>query len=96
MSLDTVRRQAHRVASSNGGDGAVNYNPFARQRQRDQELLSTVDEISEIDGKGASSFSGDGVVNYHPFVRRRNEYFLARTIGLFTRKDTRDSKLFDI
>lgn len=35
MSLDTVRRQAHRVASSNGGDGAVNYNPFARQRSRD-------------------------------------------------------------
>jgi Ca2+:H+ antiporter len=35
MSLDTVRRQAHRVASSNAGDGALNYNPFARQRSRD-------------------------------------------------------------
>lgn len=35
MGLDNVRRQAHRVASSNGGDGALNYNPFARQRSRD-------------------------------------------------------------
>ncbi|KAH7069010.1 Sodium/calcium exchanger protein-domain-containing protein [Paraphoma chrysanthemicola] len=35
MSLDAVRRQAHRVASSNGGDGAMNYNPFARTRSRD-------------------------------------------------------------
>jgi Ca2+:H+ antiporter len=35
MSLDTVRRQAHRVASSSTGDGALNYNPFARQRSRD-------------------------------------------------------------
>jgi Ca2+:H+ antiporter len=36
MFLDSVRRQAHRVASSNGGDGALNYNPFARTRSRDQ------------------------------------------------------------
>jgi Ca2+:H+ antiporter len=35
MYLDTVRRQAHRVASSNAGDGAMNYNPFARSRSRD-------------------------------------------------------------
>ncbi|KAH7395155.1 Sodium/calcium exchanger protein-domain-containing protein [Phaeosphaeria sp. MPI-PUGE-AT-0046c] len=33
--MHAVRRQAHRVASSNGGDGALNYNPFARQRSRD-------------------------------------------------------------
>jgi Ca2+:H+ antiporter len=37
MNLDTVRRQAHRVASSQGGNGAMNYNPFARQRSRDQQ-----------------------------------------------------------
>jgi Ca2+:H+ antiporter len=36
MLLDSVRRQAHRVASSNGGDGALNYNPFARTRSREQ------------------------------------------------------------
>ncbi|KNG47080.1 vacuolar calcium ion transporter /H(+) exchanger [Stemphylium lycopersici] len=35
MHLDTVRRQAHRVASQHGGNGANNYNPFARQRSRD-------------------------------------------------------------
>ncbi|KAJ4368231.1 hypothetical protein N0V83_006587 [Neocucurbitaria cava] len=34
MNLDTVRRQAHRVASSSAGDGALNYNPFARTRSR--------------------------------------------------------------
>jgi Ca2+:H+ antiporter len=36
MNLDTVRRHAHRVASSQGDNGAMNYNPFARQRSRDQ------------------------------------------------------------
>ncbi|KAF1919602.1 vacuolar calcium ion transporter-like protein /H(+) exchanger [Ampelomyces quisqualis] len=36
--LHTVRREAHRVASSNGGDGALNYNPFARQRSRDTPI----------------------------------------------------------
>ncbi|KAL6710400.1 hypothetical protein ACN47E_009346 [Coniothyrium glycines] len=35
MNVDTVRRQAHRVASSSGADGAMNYNPFARKRSRD-------------------------------------------------------------
>ncbi|KAH8728804.1 Sodium/calcium exchanger protein-domain-containing protein [Phaeosphaeriaceae sp. PMI808] len=35
MSLDSVRRQAHRVASSQGGDGTQNYNPFARTRSRE-------------------------------------------------------------
>jgi Ca2+:H+ antiporter len=35
MYLDSVRRQAHRVASSQGGDGTMNYNPFARTRSRD-------------------------------------------------------------
>ena len=34
MNVDTVRRQAHRVAS-HGGGGANNFNPFARQRSRD-------------------------------------------------------------
>jgi Ca2+:H+ antiporter len=38
MNLDTVRRQAHRVASQHGGNGAANYNPFARQRSRDVNL----------------------------------------------------------
>ncbi|KAF2032711.1 vacuolar calcium ion transporter-like protein /H(+) exchanger [Setomelanomma holmii] len=38
MSLDAVRRQAHRVASSNTGDGALNYNPFARTRSRDSNI----------------------------------------------------------
>ncbi|CAN9310571.1 unnamed protein product [Alternaria alternata] len=38
MNLDTVRRQAHRVASQHGGNGAANYNPFARQRSRDINL----------------------------------------------------------
>jgi Ca2+:H+ antiporter len=39
MNLDAVRRKAHRVASSNhGGEGALNYNPFARQRSRDQQV----------------------------------------------------------
>jgi Ca2+:H+ antiporter len=38
MHLDTVRRQAHRVASQHGGNGAANYNPFARQRSRDINL----------------------------------------------------------
>jgi Ca2+:H+ antiporter len=38
MFLDTVRRHAHRVASSNGGEGALNYNPFARQRSRDTPI----------------------------------------------------------
>ncbi|KAI8942437.1 hypothetical protein NX059_000507 [Plenodomus lindquistii] len=33
--MHTVRRQAHRVASGKAGDGALNYNPFARQRGRD-------------------------------------------------------------
>jgi Ca2+:H+ antiporter len=37
MYLDTVRRQAHRVASAQGGDGAMNYNPFARTRSRDEQ-----------------------------------------------------------
>jgi len=36
--MHTIRRQAHRVASSNGGDGALNYNPFARQRSRDTPI----------------------------------------------------------
>ncbi|KAI0590462.1 Calcium/proton exchanger [Pyrenophora tritici-repentis] len=35
MVSDTVRRQAHRVASQHGGNGANNFNPFARQRSRD-------------------------------------------------------------
>jgi Ca2+:H+ antiporter len=38
MYLDTVRRQAHRVASSNGSEGALNYNPFARTRSRDMPV----------------------------------------------------------
>lgn len=33
--MHAVRRQAHRVASSTGADGALNYNPFARKRSRD-------------------------------------------------------------
>ncbi|CBX93820.1 similar to vacuolar calcium ion transporter /H(+) exchanger [Plenodomus lingam JN3] len=33
--MHTVRRQAHRVASGRTGDGALNYNPFARQRGRE-------------------------------------------------------------
>ncbi|KAH9881952.1 hypothetical protein J1614_001123 [Plenodomus biglobosus] len=33
--MHTVRRQAHRVAAGRPGDGALNYNPFARQRGRD-------------------------------------------------------------
>jgi len=33
--MHTVRRQAHRVASQQGGGGANNFNPFARQRSRD-------------------------------------------------------------
>ncbi|KAF1846683.1 calcium/proton exchanger [Cucurbitaria berberidis CBS 394.84] len=37
MNLDTVRRQAHRVASRGAGDGALNYNPFARTRSRDSQ-----------------------------------------------------------
>lgn len=37
MNLDTVRRQAHRYASQGGGDGTVNYNPFARTRSRDSQ-----------------------------------------------------------
>lgn len=44
MSLDAVRRQAHRVASSSGGDGAMNYNPFARTRSRD----STADVENKV------------------------------------------------
>jgi Ca2+:H+ antiporter len=35
MFLDSIRRHAHRVASSQGGDGTMNYNPFARTRSRD-------------------------------------------------------------
>jgi Ca2+:H+ antiporter len=36
FSLDAIRRQAHRVASSNNNDGTMNYNPFARTRSREQ------------------------------------------------------------
>jgi Ca2+:H+ antiporter len=35
MGVDAVRRKAHRIASSNGDQGALNYNPFARTRSRD-------------------------------------------------------------
>jgi Ca2+:H+ antiporter len=35
MNIDTVRRQAHRVASQHGGSGTLNYNPFARQHTRE-------------------------------------------------------------
>lgn len=38
MGLDSVRRQAHRVASSQAGDGAMNYNPFARTRSRSSQM----------------------------------------------------------
>jgi Ca2+:H+ antiporter len=38
MNLDAVRRKAHRVASSTHGEGVQNYNPFARQRSRDQQV----------------------------------------------------------
>ncbi|EAT83890.2 hypothetical protein SNOG_08722 [Parastagonospora nodorum SN15] len=38
MSIDSIRRHAHRVASSQGGEGTLNYNPFARQRSRDQPV----------------------------------------------------------
>lgn len=37
MNLDTIRRAAHRAASSSGPDGALNYNPFARMRSRDSQ-----------------------------------------------------------
>nr|GFD56856.1 hypothetical protein [Tanacetum cinerariifolium] len=33
--IDSVRRQAHRAASQ-GGNGSMNYNPFARTRSREQ------------------------------------------------------------
>jgi len=36
--MHSVRRQAHRVASGRAGDGALNYNPFARQRTRDAPM----------------------------------------------------------
>ncbi|KAF1939036.1 vacuolar calcium ion transporter-like protein /H(+) exchanger [Clathrospora elynae] len=36
--MHTVRRQAHRVASQQGGVGAQNYNPFARQRSREAQF----------------------------------------------------------
>ena len=34
--IDAVRRKAHRTASHGGANGAMNYNPFARQRSREQ------------------------------------------------------------
>jgi Ca2+:H+ antiporter len=37
--LDSVRRQAHRAASQGGQNGAMNYNPFARTRSKDQSPL---------------------------------------------------------
>jgi Ca2+:H+ antiporter len=40
MNLDSIRRKAHRAASQQGGDGAVNYNPFARVRSREANVDS--------------------------------------------------------
>jgi Ca2+:H+ antiporter len=37
MSIDSIRRQASRAASQ-GGDGSINYNPFARTRSRDSNM----------------------------------------------------------
>jgi Ca2+:H+ antiporter len=37
--IDSVRRQAHRAASQGGQNGAMNYNPFARTRSKDQSPL---------------------------------------------------------
>ncbi|KAF9694618.1 hypothetical protein EKO04_007497 [Ascochyta lentis] len=34
--MHSVRRQAHRAASQGGNNGALNYNPFARVRSKDQ------------------------------------------------------------
>ncbi|OSS44070.1 hypothetical protein B5807_11210 [Epicoccum nigrum] len=37
--MHAVRRQAHRAASQGGQNGAMNYNPFARTRSKDQSPL---------------------------------------------------------
>ena len=44
MSSDAVRRQAYRAAS-HGTDGAINYNPFARQRSREEALYDEENNI---------------------------------------------------
>lgn len=55
--IDAVRRQAHRAASQGGGNGTLNYNPFARQRSKDlpydeenmHRTRSEADQVSAIE-----------------------------------------------
>ncbi|KAJ4986312.1 calcium/proton exchanger [Stagonosporopsis vannaccii] len=43
--IDAVRRQAHRAASQGGNNGAMNYNPFARVRSREQVVVGDEENI---------------------------------------------------
>lgn len=43
--IDAVRRQAHCAASQGGSNGAMNYNPFARVRSREQAVVGDEENI---------------------------------------------------
>ncbi|ENI10611.1 hypothetical protein COCC4DRAFT_67583 [Bipolaris maydis ATCC 48331] len=55
--MDSVRRQAHRVASQHGSNGTNNYNPFARQRSRDSHYdVENVMHRSRSEANATSGF----------------------------------------
>ncbi|KAF3003412.1 hypothetical protein E8E13_000230 [Curvularia kusanoi] len=57
--MHSVRRQAHRAASQGGQNGALNYNPFARVRSKDQSPLGDEEALHRTRSEADHNLSAE-------------------------------------